>query len=76
MPFVLAILLKLLSGRDLFVYLLGQSADAWLMGGLSVYGLGLSPVTLYKEQWLKLLEIAGDIRAFSNAHEGELKTKG
>jgi ABC-2 type transport system permease protein len=37
-PFVLAILLKLLSGRDLFVYLLGQSADAWLMGGLSVYG--------------------------------------
>ncbi|WP_224366096.1 hypothetical protein [Hyalangium versicolor] len=36
-PFVLAILLKLLSGRDLFVYMLGQSADAWLMGGLSVY---------------------------------------
>jgi ABC-2 type transport system permease protein len=37
-PFVLAILLKLLSGRALFVYLLGQSADAWLMGGLAVYG--------------------------------------
>ncbi len=37
-PFVLAILLKLLSGRDLFVYLFGGSADAWLMGGLSVYG--------------------------------------
>jgi ABC-2 type transport system permease protein len=37
-PFILAILLKLLSGRDLFVFLLGQSADAWLMGGLSVYG--------------------------------------
>jgi ABC-2 type transport system permease protein len=37
-PFVLAILMKLLSGRDLFVYLLGGSADAWLMGGLSVYG--------------------------------------
>ncbi len=37
-PFVLAILLKLLSGRALFVYLLGQSADAWLMGGLCVYG--------------------------------------
>jgi ABC-2 type transport system permease protein len=37
-PFVLAILMKLLSGRDLFVYLLGSSADACLMGGLSVYG--------------------------------------
>ncbi|RKH47080.1 hypothetical protein D7Y23_22580 [Corallococcus sp. AB050B] len=37
-PFILAILLKLLSGRDLFVYLLGGSADAWVMGGLSIYG--------------------------------------
>ncbi|MCP3138943.1 hypothetical protein [Pyxidicoccus xibeiensis] len=37
-PFILAILLKLLSGRDLFVYLLGASADAWLMGGLCIYG--------------------------------------
>jgi ABC-2 type transport system permease protein len=37
-PFVLAILLKLLSGRALFVFLLGASADAWVMGGLTVYG--------------------------------------
>ncbi|RKH50229.1 hypothetical protein [Corallococcus llansteffanensis] len=37
-PFILAILLKLLSGRDLFVFLLGNSADAWVMGGLSIYG--------------------------------------
>ncbi len=37
-PFVLGILFKLLSGRALFVYLLGASADAWLMGGLAVYG--------------------------------------
>ncbi|QSQ19847.1 hypothetical protein JY651_31775 [Pyxidicoccus parkwayensis] len=37
-PFILAILLKLLSGRDLFVFLLGRSADAWLMGGLCIYG--------------------------------------
>lgn len=37
-PFVLAILLKVFSGRDLFVYFLGASADAWLMGGLCVYG--------------------------------------
>ncbi len=37
-PFVLAILLKLLSGRALFVFLLGASADAWVLGSLSVYG--------------------------------------
>ncbi|MBU8894399.1 hypothetical protein KRR26_02220 [Corallococcus sp. M34] len=37
-PFILGILLKLLSGRDLFVYLLGRSADAWVMGGLCIYG--------------------------------------
>lgn len=37
-PFVLAILFKLLSGRALFVFLLGDTADAWLLGGLSVYG--------------------------------------
>ena len=37
-PFVLSILLKLMSGRALFVYLLGDTADAWLMGGLCIYG--------------------------------------
>jgi ABC-2 type transport system permease protein len=37
-PFVLAILLKVLSGRALFVYLLGGTADATVMGGLAVYG--------------------------------------
>ncbi|MBX7116296.1 MAG: hypothetical protein K1X64_18365 [Myxococcaceae bacterium] len=36
-PFLLGILLKLLSGRDLFVFFLGASADAWVMGGLSMY---------------------------------------
>jgi hypothetical protein len=41
-----------------------------------VYGLGRFPVTLYKEQWLKLLAMADDIRAFIAAHEAELKTKG
>ena len=44
-------------------------------GGVSVYGLGRFPVTLYKEQWAKLLDLADDIRAFIAAHEGELKTK-
>jgi hypothetical protein len=44
-------------------------------GGVSVYGLGRFPVTLYKEQWAKLLEIADDIRAFLKEHDAELKTK-
>ena len=44
-------------------------------GGLSVYGMGRFPVTLYKEQWLKLLDMSEDIRAFIKANEGTLKTK-
>ena len=44
-------------------------------GGVSVYGLGRFPVTLYKEQWLKLLDLADDIRAFIAANEAELKSK-
>jgi hypothetical protein len=44
-------------------------------GGVSVYGLGRFPVTLYKEQWAKLLELADEIRAFIRAHEAELKSK-
>ena len=44
-------------------------------GGLSVYGLGRFPITLYKEQWTKLLDMSDDIRAFIAAHQGELKTK-
>jgi hypothetical protein len=44
-------------------------------GGLSVYGLGRFPVTLYKEQWEKLLAMADEIRAFLRAHDAELKTK-
>ena len=44
-------------------------------GGVSVYGLGRFPVTLYKEQWAKLLDLADEIRAFIKAHEAELKSK-
>jgi len=44
-------------------------------GGVSVYGLGRFPVTLYKEQWTKLLDLAEDIRAFIKSHEPELKAK-
>ena len=45
-------------------------------GGVSVYGLGRFPVTLYKEQWVKLLDLADDIRAFITENEGKLKAKG
>ena len=44
-------------------------------GGLSVYGLGRFPVTLYKEQWLRLLDMTDDIRAFIKANEAQLKSK-
>ena len=44
-------------------------------GGVSVYGMGRFPVTLYKEQWTKLLDMAEDIRAFIRDHESELKAK-
>ena len=44
-------------------------------GALSVYGLGRFPVTLYREQWEKLLGLADDIRSFIQAHDSELKKK-
>jgi hypothetical protein len=44
-------------------------------GGVSVYGLGRFPVTLYKEQWTKLLAMTEEIRAFIKGHDSELKTK-
>jgi hypothetical protein len=44
-------------------------------GGVSVYGLGRFPVTLYKEQWEKLLDMAEDLRAFIRENEDKLKKK-
>ena len=44
-------------------------------GALSVYGMGRFPVTLYKEQWLKLLGIADEIKSFINDNNDKLKTK-
>ena len=44
-------------------------------GGVSVYGLGRFPVTLYKEQWAKLLAMADEIRAFIKENEPKLKAK-
>jgi hypothetical protein len=45
-------------------------------GALSVYGLGRFPVTLYKEQWLRILDMAEEIRAFISQNEAQLKSKG
>lgn len=44
-------------------------------GGLSVYGLGRFPVTLYKEQWSRLLEHSDEIKKFLHDHDRELKAK-
>ena len=44
-------------------------------GALSVYGMGRFPVTLYKEQWLRLIGMADDIKAFIEANNESLKTK-
>jgi hypothetical protein len=44
-------------------------------GGVSVYGLGRFPVTLYKEQWVRVLDIAEDIRAFIKENDAKLKAK-
>lgn len=45
-------------------------------GAVSIYGMGRFPVTLYKEQWLKLLDMSAEIRAFIVANDAKLKTKG
>jgi hypothetical protein len=44
-------------------------------GGVSVYGLGRFPVTLYYEQWSKLLDRAQDLREFLNENKSKLKLK-
>ena len=60
--------LKARSGR-------GVSLKVSEKGGVSVYGLGRFPVTLYKEQWQKLLDMSDEIRAFLREHDAELKAK-
>ena len=45
-------------------------------GGLSVYGMSRFPITLYKEQWLKLLDMSDAIRSFIEANDAALKSKG
>jgi len=45
-------------------------------GAVSVYGLGRFPVTLYKEQWLKLLGMADDIKKFIAENDSRLRVRG
>ena len=45
-------------------------------GGVSVYGLNRFPVTLYYEQWVKLLDVAGELRRFVESNKANLKKKG
>jgi hypothetical protein len=53
----------------------GVSLKVSEKGGVSVYGLGRFPITLYQEQWTKLLELADEIRQFIQANQGSLKKK-
>ena len=53
----------------------GVSLKVSEKGGVSVYGLGRFPVTLYKEQWTRLLDMADDIRSFIRENDAKLKTK-
>ena len=53
----------------------GLSIRVSQSGAVSIYGLGRFPVTLYKEQWLRLLDIAPELKAFITANESKLTTK-
>jgi hypothetical protein len=53
----------------------GMSLKVSEKGGVSVYGLGRFPVTLYKEQWKKLLDMSDEIRNFIEVNDNQLKSK-
>ena len=53
----------------------GVSLKVSEKGGVSVYGLGRFPVTLYKEQWEKLLAMADEIKRFIADNSDRLKVK-
>jgi hypothetical protein len=44
-------------------------------GAVSLYGMGRFPVTLYKEQWLRVLDSAAEIKTFIQENDSRLKTK-
>jgi hypothetical protein len=53
----------------------GLSLKVSEKGGVSLYGVGRFPVTLYKEQWVKILGMKDEIQAFLEANAASLKTK-
>ena len=53
----------------------GISLKVSQKGAVSLYGMGRFPVTLYKEQWLKVLEMADAIRTFIADNDAQLKAK-
>jgi hypothetical protein len=53
----------------------GLSLKVSEKGGLSLYGVGRFPVTLYKEQWRRVLGMAAEIEAFIQENESALKSK-
>jgi len=53
----------------------GISLKVSQKGAVSLYGMGRFPVTLYKEQWLKILDMADAIRAFITDNDAQLKAK-
>lgn len=53
----------------------GLSLKVSQKGAVSLYGLGRFPVTLYQEQWTRLLDMADEIRGFLAEHKAELKVK-
>ena len=53
----------------------GISLKVSQKGAVSLYGMGRFPVTLYKEQWLKILEMSDVIRNFISENDSQLKAK-
>ncbi len=53
----------------------GLSLKVSEKGGVSLYGVGRFPVTLYKEQWRKILDMAPEIEAFLKENDSQLKSK-
>ena len=53
----------------------GISLKVSQKGAVSLYGMGRFPVTLYKEQWLKILEMADVISNFIKENDAQLKAK-
>ena len=54
----------------------GLSLKVSEKGAVSLYGMGRFPVTLYKEQWLRILASAPEIETFIRENDSKLKTKG